>query len=249
MPDGIRCWVGCLLFVSTAAHAQANWTGKGEVGYVMARGNAETQTGNAKIDVVRESDNTKQNFAVTGLYGESAEAVTASRWDARWQTDWKMTEKSFWFGSIRYEDDNFSGFAYQATATTGAGYVFYDTPGTQLRVQIGAGYRRLQSELLIKDDDDVVIDRIRGDTSADLVGNSQVKYEHSFNDSTKVLNALLLETGQDNTLVSNDLSLQVKMNASLALAVGFSIRNNSNPPVTLQKTDTLTTMNLVYELK
>jgi putative salt-induced outer membrane protein len=232
-----------------AAHAQAAWKGKGEAGYVMARGNSETQTGNAKIDLTRESENTKQNFALTGLYGETGDATTAQRWDARWQTDWKITERAFWFGGIRYEDDSFSGFAYQATATTGAGYAFFDSPTTQLRMQIGGGYRNLRSELLLLGANDIVTGRIKGDTTSDFVGNGQVKYEHGLTDSTKVLNVLLLESGQSNTLVQNDLSLQVKMNEVLALAVGYSIRNNSNPPVALAKTDTFTTVNFVYEVK
>jgi putative salt-induced outer membrane protein len=232
-----------------AVQAQADWTGKGEVGYVMARGNSDTSTGNAKVDMLKETEHTKQNFGASFLYGESGEVQTAQRWDGRWQTDWKITEKAFWFGGARYEDDRFSGFDYQTTASTGAGYAFYDTPTTQLRVQLGAGYRRLRVEQLIKDTNDIVIQRILGPTTADAVANGQVKYEHSFNESTKVLNLFLVESGQNNTLAQNELSLQVKMNETLALALGYSIRNNSHPPVALAKTDTLTTVNLVYEMK
>jgi putative salt-induced outer membrane protein len=232
-----------------AAQAQADWTGKGEVGYVMSRGNSDTSTGNAKVDMLKETEHTKQNYGASFLYGESGDVQTAQRWDARWQTDWKITEKAFWFGSGRFEDDRFSGFDYQTTASTGAGYAFYDTDETKLRVQIGAGYRRLRIEQLIKDDNDIVIQRIKGDSSADAVANGQVRFEHAFNASTKVLNTFLVESGQDNTLAQNELALQVKMNETLALAVGYSIRNNSNPPVALAKTDTLTTVNIVYEMK
>jgi len=35
----------------------------------------------------------------------------------------------------------------------------------------------------------------------------------------------------------------------LALAVGYSVRHNTDPPEGFEKTDTLTTINLVYELK
>jgi putative salt-induced outer membrane protein YdiY len=35
----------------------------------------------------------------------------------------------------------------------------------------------------------------------------------------------------------------------LALAVGFSVRHNTAPPSEFQETDTLTTINLVYEIK
>jgi hypothetical protein len=42
----------------------------------------------------------------------------------------------------------------------------------------------------------------------------------------------------------------VKMGTSLALAVGWQLNRNSNPPPgVLSHTDTLTTVNLVYEIK
>jgi len=235
---------------ATAAQAQAaDWTGKGEVGYVMARGNSDTSTGNAKIDLLKETEHTKQNFGLSGLYGETGDSVTAQRWDTKWQTDWEMTEKAFWFGNARYEDDRYSGFDYQTIASTGVGYAFFDTDATKLRVQIGAGYRRLRVEQLIKDDNDIVIQRIKGDSSADGIANGLIRFEHQLTETTKVLDSFLVESGQDNTQTSNELSLQVKMNETLALALGYSIRNNSNPPVALAKTDTLTTVNIVYEMK
>jgi hypothetical protein len=49
--------------------------------------------------------------------------------------------------------------------------------------------------------------------------------------------------------VQNDLSLEVRIMNSLALALGYSVRYNSAPPPGFEHTDTLTTLNLVYELK
>ena len=60
---------------------------------------------------------------------------------------------------------------------------------------------------------------------------------------------MVVESGAENTFVQNDISLQVKMTDVLALAVGYGVRHNSNPPVEFKKTDTLTTINLVYEIK
>jgi putative salt-induced outer membrane protein YdiY len=41
----------------------------------------------------------------------------------------------------------------------------------------------------------------------------------------------------------------VKVTDVLALAVGYSVRHNTDPPAGFEKTDTLTTIYLVYELK
>ena len=58
-----------------------------------------------------------------------------------------------------------------------------------------------------------------------------------------------MEAGSENTFVQNDIALQVKINGVLALAVGYSVRHNTDPQVGFEKTDTLSTINLVYELK
>jgi putative salt-induced outer membrane protein len=39
------------------------------------------------------------------------------------------------------------------------------------------------------------------------------------------------------------------MNTRLSLAVGYSVRRNTEPPIGFKKTDTLSTLNLVYEIK
>jgi len=49
--------------------------------------------------------------------------------------------------------------------------------------------------------------------------------------------------------VQNDLALQVTMYEAFALAVGIGVRYNSDPPPLSESTDTLFTVNLVYNLK
>jgi putative salt-induced outer membrane protein len=41
----------------------------------------------------------------------------------------------------------------------------------------------------------------------------------------------------------------LKITDVLALAVSYSVKHNTDPPPGFEKTDTLTTINLVYEIK
>ena len=49
--------------------------------------------------------------------------------------------------------------------------------------------------------------------------------------------------------MQNDIGIQVKISDVLALAAAYSVRHNTDPPLGFGKTDTLTTLNLVYEIK
>lgn len=246
MPKPVAGSVLMLSFLCACACAHAQWSSRSEAGFVAARGNTTTETANAKLEIVRELERWKHTFAAGGLYGKTSRIASAQRWDARFQTQRSIGEHAFWFGALRWEDDRYSGFDYQGNVSSGFGRKWLDTDATKLSTQIGAGYRALRHEELIRDDTNAVIQRIPGERDSDIVANGALTLEHAFNDSTKLLDSLLIESGRANTLTRNELSLQVKMNAALALSLGYSVRNNSNPQSGLERTDTLITVNLVY---
>lgn len=226
--------------------ATAQVTAKAQAGIVAARGNTDTDSANAKLDISREFERWKPQASLAGVYASDETGATGQRWDARGQLDYKFHEKGFSFVSGRYEEDRFSGFEYQATYGLGFGWRFFDDTTTKLIAQIGAGYKTLQTRDTVSEDG---LTFIPGGREEELVLQSTVDFEHDLTETTQVLNKLLVEYGEENTFVQNDLSLQVRIMSSLALALGYSVRYNTEPPPGFETTDTLTTVNLVYELK
>jgi putative salt-induced outer membrane protein len=219
---------GVLVAAPIAAHAEdlpQGWSGKGQAGYVMSRGNSDTDSANVKLDLNVVHNDWKHTLSLDGLFGRSAGITSAERWDARLQSDYQITPRLF------------SG---------GLGYKFIDSDSTKLAGQVGVGYRSLRPELLIKDDTGAVIDRIALETQTEVVATAGVDFSHQFNPSTRLLDKLASESGSSNTSIRNDLSLEVKMNKKLSLAAGFSVLHNTKPPADLKRTDTITTLNLVY---
>ncbi len=240
----------CGAAISNAARADSQWASRSELGYALSRGNTDTDNGNLKFDIAHLLNNWIFSFGLDALYGSTNGIGTAQRWDAHTQADYKLTEKTFWFGKLEYQDDRYSGFQYQTSAATGLGRIFLQSDSDKLTAQLGVGIRRLRPEQLIRDDAGAVIERIPGESTDDGVATGAVSYEHNFNASTKLLEALSVESGRANTLLKNNLGLQVKMCSALSLAVSYSYIRNSSPPATvLSKTDQLTTVNLVYEIK
>jgi putative salt-induced outer membrane protein len=230
-----------------ALPAHAEWTGKGEAGLVIASGNTETTTANAKLQLANEIDKWKHQFGGSGLYASSDdEGVTARRWELFEESDYNFSPRTFWFGAARYEDDAFSGFEYQATVSTGLGRKFIDTDVTKFTGTAGVGYKFFETSDTF-DDAGVLV--LPGDTDSEVIFRGTLDYDHQFTATTSLLDKFVVEAGADNTFAQNELSLQVKMTDVLALAVGYSVRHNTDPPVGFEKTDTLTTVNLVYEMK
>jgi putative salt-induced outer membrane protein len=242
----MRRWVFAAL-AAAAVPAHADWTGKGEAGLVIASGNTETETANAKLQVGKETDNWKTSVGGSALYASDEDGKTANRWETFGQVDWKFTERNFLFGAARYEEDEFSGFEYQATASLGVGRRFFDSPTTKMVGTIGAGYKFLET----RDSFDPITGELieAGESDSEVVFRGTLDLEHQFTATTSLINKFIVESGAENTFAQNDLSLQVKMTDVLALALGYSVRHNTNPPADFEKTDKLTTINLVYEIK
>lgn len=235
--------------LAAIAPAQAQWAAKAELGILSTTGNTESKAGNAKLDATHAGADWTNTIGFAALYSEGAEFATAERYEAKYQLDNKITDRLSWFGALRGEQDRYSAFAYQATASAGVSYKFIDSPTTKFQASLGAGYRRSQPQELIKSDAGEVISRIKGEADNEPVATLSSNYEHSFTENTKITNKFLAESGSDNTSVQNDISLAVNMSAKFALAVGFGVRYNSDPPPLAKATDTLTTVNLVYTIK
>lgn len=243
----MRQWILAAAVMVVTVPAHADWTGKGEAGLVIASGNTETETANAKLAMANETGKWKHQFGLAGLYASDEDGKTAQRWEALEQTDYNFSPKTFWFGAARYEDDEFSGFEYQATLSTGLGRKFIDTDVTKFTGTAGGGYKFFETRDVLDEETGALIEA--GDSDSEVVFRGTLDFEHNFTATTSLIDKFVVESGADNTFVQNDIALQVKMTDVLALAVGYSVRHNTDPPAGFEKTDTLTTVNLVYEIK
>jgi len=228
-----------LLAVATSGFssaALADWTGKGELGGSFASGNSENEAVNAALALNYASGDWKHMLGFAGNYGNDGNVATAQRWELRGQSDYSFTERAYGFGAGRYEDDRFSAYDYQASIAGGLGYRIVDTERTKFWVQGGPGYRF--AKLLES-----------GESEDGLIFRGDLGLDHQLTETTKIVERFLVETGSDNTYLQNDLGLEVAINSTLALRLGYQVRHNTNEVPGTEKTDTLATVGLIYEMK
>lgn len=222
-----------LLGLLAAGQAQAEWSGKGELGGVLARGNTDSETVSGKLDVAKEIDRWKHSAGFSILRSVSNDVTSANRWELRGESDYKLTDRSYLFGALRYEDDDFTAYKYQATASLGYGYKFIDTDRTKLDGKIGVGYRF--SEL-----------RLTGESADDAIIRGVIDFSHQLTETTAIVDKFLVEAGSDNTFLQNVLGIEVKMTDALALGLSYDVRHNTDVLPPTKKTDQVVTANLVF---
>ena len=231
--------IAAALSLSQAAFAQdeevqEGWSGTGEFGFVQTSGNTDTSALNLGLKFKYEKDQWRHNFNAAALRSEKDDVVDAERYNMGFQSDYKLSDRSYLFGSARYDTDKFAPYDPVSTVAAGYGYTILDNEKHFLLGEIGAGYR-LQEEALTGIDRDEAIFRGRLD------------YAWHISDNTDFTNLFLVEAGSDNTYYENTTSLAVGINSKFAVKASFQWRHNSDlPPGAVDDTDTQFTTNLVY---
>ena len=226
------------------------WAAEGQLGLIITSANTTTKSGNASFDAAHRIDRWTLSGGLAALYASTGQYSTQQDTNAHLQADLALSKRTFWFSTARWDRNLFTGFAYQESVATGAGFEFIQTPATLLAGELGVGYRREQPEILTTGLIGNVLTRTRKPVVGDAVLQAGLNYSHSITESTKLANTLLVQYGASDTTTTDNLSLQVKVDASLALAVGMQLVNNTSPPPGSAKhTDTVATISIVYALK
>ena len=226
------------------------WTGSGELGLALARGNSRSENLNAKLAFGRETERWKHDFDVAALRSkgevardldgdgidEDSYETTASRYALGASSAWKIDPRNSIVGALRYENDDFAPYDYQATASVGYGRQWIDGADTALRTEIGPGFRRARNATT-------------GEVESGAIVRGAVDFRHRLTANTELTNEFLVEAGSDNTYLQNDLGIAVAMNEAFALKAGLQARHNTDVDAGIEKTDTLTTVNLVYKFR
>lgn len=257
------------LTLPLAAHAaddgavDTGWTGTGEVGLALTRGNTKSESLNAKLDFKKEDAVWKNNVYLTALRNKGEITVnqvvdgqtvstdvfqaTANRFEGGASAGYKLSPRDYIIGALRYEKDDFAAYQWQAAASIGYGYIAIKNPNTELSFEIGPGYKRVQPvELLVISGDPPVQTNVTPASEGELIGRGLMSFSHKFNASTSIEDKFLIEAGSDGRFMQNDIGLVVKMNEKLALKVAHQIRYNSHVSPGTKRNDQLLTTNLVY---
>jgi putative salt-induced outer membrane protein len=213
---------------------ESPWTGTGELGIVLSRGNSDTETINANAQIQYSPEQWEHDLTVEWLQARDNGENTAKRFNAAFNSRYQFQDNAYAFAALRYDDDEFSGFNYQSSISLGYGRFLVNNERHVLKVEAGPGLRLSEPVNT-------------GDTESELIARGVLDYAWKLSKNADISNVFLVETGENNTFFENKLALTTGITDALRLKLGLSVRRNSNVPADREKTDYLTTANLVYQ--
>lgn len=219
--------------ISSAALAQDDpYDASIALGYVGTTGNTDTTTFNAEALLTYRTLRWTHNAKFQGLAAEDESVTTAERYYLEEKSDFALDERQYLFGKGSYNDDRFSGYGYQATVAAGYGRYFLKSDVFNLDGFAGLGYRES--------------DVINGDTDGEGIITFGENFAWAISPNSALVQSFVSDIGEELTVSKFEIGLQSNIIDRIATKIAFQARNISEVPAGNKKTDTQTSVSLVY---
>ncbi len=208
------------------------WSGKVSFGFLSTSGNTENSNFNGNFEIGYAIGKWSHLFDAYAINASENNETTAEAHGAGWKSEWNLSEHNFLFGQLSYRKDRFSGFPTQFAQTAGYGRRIIDTTAHMLNAEVGAGAR--QSE------------RSDGVDENDLILSGGLNYKWTFSETANFTQDFTIEYGENNTYMESVSAVSTNIVGALALAVSYTVRNNSDVLPGTVSTDKFTALSLEY---
>lgn len=230
------------LVVAKPPIPDGGWFTSAELGAITTSGNTNGTSVTGKIDARHETPHWSHEFVVSGFFKEdeyededggrqhtrSAERVAMSAKAAR-----KLLgagKRAFILGS--HVNDKFGAYTRYSTIGVGHGSRWYDSEDKTLDVEIGPGYFSGERE--------------SGEDESGVTVRGAAQFRWKVSPSAFFAQSVSVEKGTSNTHSVAETSLSTKINNTMQMKAGFSLRSDSNVPADKKSTDTQTSLTMVY---
>lgn len=235
-----------VMAVATATQAaeQPNktWTTSAELGAITTSGNTNGTSVTGKIDSKQELTDWSNHYVLSAFFKEDEIAdstgvkrneKSAERYFVSAKGGYKLDNEHrtlFLFGS--HTDDAFGAYTKYSLVSLGYGDRLYQDSNKSLNAEIGPGYFTGRTS-----DDQ---------TESGLMVRSAANFEWAFSDTASFKQTLSVEVGSDNRRTAAESSVSARLNGKMQMKAAFLIQNDSDVPMGKKKTDTQTSLTLVY---
>jgi putative salt-induced outer membrane protein len=220
-------------FAQNAAAPKDPLVGTVALGYLSTSGNTDSTNANASFKAVWDRGRDwVHNWAALAISARTNGVTTAEAYAAGYKAQRAFGMKAYLFASGDWRQDQFSGYDRQSTEAIGYGRKLIATDKQLLSVEGGIGKK--QATLINGTDVDEGV--IRGG----------LDYQLKMSETSMFTQKLLLEIGDKNHYTESVSAIKAKIRGNLGLVASYVIKNNSDVPVGIEKSDRYTAISLEY---
>jgi putative salt-induced outer membrane protein len=242
-----------LTFGGAVADEVKPWEASAELGVVSASGNTEATSLQAKLDVKQNLDKWTNSYVLTGLMnksevenddGSTSNEKTAEKYFGSLKSAYDFGRKEdYLFLFASHAEDKFGSYRRYTTVSLGYGSRLIERETIQLDAEIGPGYVtgekvfedpiNPEQDILVTEEGTMV--RVAGVLAWQITSNAEFKQSIS------------VESAEDNTRTLSETSLSTKISEVMQMKAAFAMASDSEVAPGKEKTDTTTSITLVYK--
>lgn len=231
----IRGWLVVIAVAVIPVPAEADegpWSGKATLGYLATSGNTENSNLNSGFEIGYKTGAWQHRLKAVAINATEEEQTTAEAYELGWKSERNLSDHNFLFGRLTWRKDRFSAYDTQFSQTVGYGRRLIDSDVHKLNAEVGAGAR--QSRL------------IDGTEENETILRAGINYLWQFSPTAQFRQEISTESGSENTYIESITALSARLLDDLALVASYTIKNNSDVPPLIEKTDTYIALSLEY---
>ncbi len=238
-------------FGNAVADEVKPWEAAAELGVVSASGNTETASLQAKLDVKQNLDRWTNSYVLTGLVnksevenddGSTSNEKTAEKYFGSVKSAYDFGKKSdYLFLFASHAEDKFGSYRRYSTISLGYGLRLIEKETMQLDTEIGPGY--VTGEKVFEDP--ILPDYLvtEGGSMVRLAG----VFAWQITPSAEFKQSISIESAEDNRRTLSETSLSTNISDVMQMKAAFALASDSEVAPGKEKTDTTTSITLVYK--
>ncbi|ALO34150.1 hypothetical protein CMT41_04940 [Colwellia sp. MT41] len=229
-----------------------------ELGFLFTTGNTKTGDIKAGINLKHEAGQWLNSLSFNALAKkletedeitkEKSFESTDNKWDILGQTNYSLEEggKNYLYGSAYYEQNKFSSFQYQTSASFGWGRHWWETETSSFFADIGPG---VKYDVIRASDATDTKQAMEEYSETAAIVQAQALYTKQINDFVEFKQYFVakqaFESGK-NSVYKSETSLTTKLMESLQFKFSFRVDYDTEVEQGFENTNTETSVTLVY---
>ncbi|QIZ78659.1 DUF481 domain-containing protein [Ferrimonas lipolytica] len=218
---------------------EKNLSSEIELGMQYTSGNSDTSNFNSRVKAIYDGDAARHEWGVWGYFASDEDETSAEQYQFQYQLDYKLAGSEYIYGRGDLKWDRFGSYTRKHTFSSGYGWTPYETKDSELILEVGLGYRYNKVSVSEESDDDL-------NKKDEAIFRTAAKWEHKLQEYTTFTADATIETGDVNTVADLKLAYRNQFWADLALKFGVDITYTDKVPEDSEKTDVISTVNLIY---
>ncbi|MHB1544086.1 MAG: DUF481 domain-containing protein [Gammaproteobacteria bacterium] len=210
----------------------SGFQGSISMGYLGTTGNIQSTSLNGKILIGYRIKRWRTDLDLRFIQASTNKVLTDQSREATSQTDYDFSAHNYSFLYLDYLNSPFSGYARRDTEVVGYGRRLISTTNQSLDAEIGLGGRQSTPTT--------------GGPRSSAIERAALDYHLKISKNSSLLEGLSVAHGVFNTYTESETSLVLHLAGNFALSVSYTISHNSYVPVGFVKTNTDTSVSLIY---